>query len=166
METGFSCRDVTLQPAHSASKPARAGLGIGTLLLHTLLTAGEKLRAAERRGPALLGTGAPSGPRTARGAPRNRCGTDSRRGTPPARVIHRSQRCGPAESGGEVGAAAEGLQGAPAWGVEQPPPLPSPASAQPGATGALRDGPAPRSPFPVPFPAGGPCSRSGRRWGR
>lgn len=93
----------------------------------------EKLRAAERRGPAPLGTGAPTGPRTARGAPRNRCGSDSRRGTQPARVIHCFQQCcGPAGRGGEGGgeAGSRGMQppgvGGSSRGAAPAPPLPSP----------------------------------------
>lgn len=109
----------------------------------------EKLRAAERRGPAPLGTGAPTGPRTPRGAPRNRCGSDSRRGTQPARVIHCFQQCcGPAGRGAEGGgeAGSRGAASSPGVGGRagaQLPPLPSFVPAHPGSPGALRDGPAP-----------------------
>lgn len=135
----------------------------------------EKLRAANRRRPAPLGTGAPAGPRTPRGAPRNRCDSDSRRGMQPARVIHRFKRCcGPARRGGEGGGGVRQPRGriqpqaSRGEDIEQtrsPPPLPglwlpAPSPAQPGTS-------RPASPRPpIPFPAGAPCNRSGRRWGR
>lgn len=71
METGFSCRDVTLQSAHSAAEPTRAGLGTGILLLHTLLSAGGKVArgGAVRAGtPGNRGTHRPT--HTPRGAPK------------------------------------------------------------------------------------------------
>lgn len=138
----------------------------------------EMLRVAARRGPAPLGTGTPAGPRRPRGAPRNRCASDSRRGMQPAGVIQSFQRCrGPAGEGGGGGRQPRGRIQPPAppgRGSSRraaPPPRPTPRRARterrltaPSPSARLPRPSPPRS--SVPFPAGGPCSRSGRRWGR
>lgn len=71
METGFSCRDVSLQSAHSAAEPVRAGLGTGTHLPHTPLAAGGKVAcggAVRASTPGNRGTRRPT--QAPRGAPK------------------------------------------------------------------------------------------------
>lgn len=159
METGFSCRDVSLQSAHSAAEPARAGLGTSSLLLHSARSGRKSCVCRSPSGragtPGNRGSLRPT--HTPRGAPKPIAPPIRRRGREPARLIHGSRRGGGGGTGGRGG-----------WGEAAARP-PAPSQLPPHPTEAGRSPftplPPPRYP-PVPSRAGGPCSRSDRRAGR
>lgn len=105
METGFSCRDVSLQSAHSAAEPARAGLGTSSLLLHSARSGRKSCVCRSPSGragtPGNRGSLRPT--HTPRGAPKPIAPPIRRRGREPARLIHGSRRGGGGGTGGRGG---------------------------------------------------------------